>query len=90
MDAYRVDYQDNRILNVNNIGKNWGKKTHLDKEIIEVDRYHAGYVISYIDWLYTDWENKVTPGIKRGKHVNDKKAKAQVLYHKFKKRTFGI
>lgn len=29
----------------------------------------------------------MTLGIKRGKHVSDKEAEAQVFYHKFKKRS---
>lgn len=39
MDAHQVDYKDNRIPNVNELPKIWGKKTYLDKKSIESNRY---------------------------------------------------
>lgn len=63
-----------------------GKKNYLDKKNVELDRYQVGYMLGYIEWLHTYLNNKVTLGIKQGKHVSDKEVEAQVLYHMFKMR----
>lgn len=43
-------------------------------------------MVGYIEWFYVDLKNKLTLGVKRGKHVSDKETEVQVFYNKFKKR----